>query len=84
AALEKLHTKHVLPGFTDRTREEQEIEAMTTGITKACPLSSNHLSSIDLSFPNRISAAKNVQRGLAAKVQDLSATFRKKQRIYME
>jgi len=29
-------------------------------------------------------AAKNVQRGLAAKVQDLSATFRKKQRVYME
>jgi hypothetical protein len=30
------------------------------------------------------SAGKNVQRGLAAKVQDLSATFRKKQRVYME
>lgn len=29
-------------------------------------------------------AAKNVQRGLAAKVQELSATFRKKQRVYME
>lgn len=29
-------------------------------------------------------AAQNVQRGLAAKVQQLSATFRKKQRVYME
>ncbi len=29
-------------------------------------------------------AAKNVQRGLAARVQELSATFRKKQRVYME
>ncbi|KAG5642218.1 hypothetical protein DXG03_003387 [Asterophora parasitica] len=29
-------------------------------------------------------AAKNVQRGLAVKVQDLSAAFRKKQRVYME
>ena len=29
-------------------------------------------------------AAKNVQRGLAAQVQELSATFRKKQRVYME
>jgi syntaxin 16 len=29
-------------------------------------------------------AAKNVQRGLAAKVQEVSATFRKKQRVYME
>lgn len=33
---------------------------------------------------SEIQAAKNVQRGLAAKVQDLSATFRKKQRVYME
>ena len=30
------------------------------------------------------STAKNVQRGLAAKVQELSATFRKKQRVYMD
>lgn len=28
--------------------------------------------------------AKNVQRGLAAKIQELSAAFRKKQRVYME
>lgn len=33
-ALEKLHAKHVLPGFADRTLEEQEIEAATTDITK--------------------------------------------------
>lgn len=31
-----------------------------------------------------LQTAKNVQRGLAAKVQELSATFRKKQRVYME
>lgn len=29
-------------------------------------------------------AAKNLQRGLAAKVQDISASFRKKQRVYLE
>ncbi|TCD71222.1 hypothetical protein EIP91_011700 [Steccherinum ochraceum] len=29
-------------------------------------------------------AAKNVQRGLAAKIQELSGTFRKKQRVYLE
>jgi hypothetical protein len=33
-ALEKLHAKHVLPGFTDRSAEEREIEAATTDITK--------------------------------------------------
>ncbi|KAF6760276.1 t-SNARE [Ephemerocybe angulata] len=94
-SLDKLHSKHILPGFSDRSHEEREIEALTTNITKdfrRChfliqkigafqphtfppdPQSSNH----------QLHAAKNVQRGLAAKLQDLSATFRKKQRVYME
>jgi hypothetical protein len=34
AALERLHAKHVLPGFADRSAEEREIEAVTTDITK--------------------------------------------------
>jgi hypothetical protein len=46
-ALEKLHAKHALPGFTDRSAEEKEIEAATTDITKVCDflsvLSSVHL-----------------------------------------
>ncbi|KAJ8497168.1 hypothetical protein ONZ51_g707 [Trametes cubensis] len=104
AALDKLHAKHVLPGFSDRSAEEREIEAATTEITKVI----DGLSSYDFrqchaliqrigsmpqhSFPpsqagqshHHELAAKNVQRGLAAKVQELSATFRKKQRVYME
>jgi syntaxin 16 len=43
--LEKLHAKHVLPGFTDRSSEEREIEGITTDITKVfCQPSSGHLS----------------------------------------
>ena len=34
AALDKLHAKHVLPGFADRSSEEREIEAATSEITK--------------------------------------------------
>jgi syntaxin 16 len=34
SSLEKLHAKHVLPGFTDRSAEEREIEMMTTDITR--------------------------------------------------
>lgn len=34
AALDKLHAKHVLPGFTDRTAEEREIERQTADITR--------------------------------------------------
>ena len=39
-ALDKLHAKHALPGFTDRTAEEREIEAATAEITSVnTPLS---------------------------------------------
>ena len=37
AALDKLHAKHVLPGFTDRTAEEREIERQTQDITRVSP-----------------------------------------------
>ncbi|CAK5265746.1 unnamed protein product, partial [Mycena citricolor] len=93
AALEKLHAKHVLPGFTDRSFEEHEIEAMTTDITKdfrQCHALIQRIGTQPHSFPpsqpsaHTSLAAKNVQRGLAAKVQQLSGTFRKKQRVYME
>ncbi|KAI0633264.1 t-SNARE, partial [Trametes polyzona] len=95
-ALDKLHAKHVLPGFSDRSAEEREIEAATTDITKdfrQCHTLIQRIGSIPQhSFPpsqpgqsrHHELAAKNVQRGLAARVQELSATFRKKQRVYME
>jgi syntaxin 16 len=93
--LEKLHAKHVLPGFADRTAEEREIEAATTEITKdfrRCHTLIQHIGTEQgHSFPPsaqktqfQVLAAKNVQRGLAARVQELSSTFRKKQRVYME
>jgi hypothetical protein len=34
AALDKLHARHVLPGFADRSSEEREIQVATTDITK--------------------------------------------------
>lgn len=91
--LDKLHAKHVLPGFADRSVEEREIEAATTDITKDFRRCHALVQQVGVSqehaFPpertkHQTLAAKNVQRGLAAKVQELSATFRKKQRVYME
>ena len=32
--LDRLHARHVLPGFDDKTEEEGEIERLTTEITK--------------------------------------------------
>ncbi|KAI0092960.1 t-SNARE [Irpex rosettiformis] len=92
-SLDKLHAKHALPGFADRSAEEREIETATTEVTKdfrRCHALIQKIgASPDHVFPpsqsrNQLLAAKNVQRGLAAKVQELSATFRKKQRVYME
>ncbi|KIJ67904.1 hypothetical protein HYDPIDRAFT_107435 [Hydnomerulius pinastri MD-312] len=95
SALEKLHAKHALPGFADRTAEEREIEAATTDITKEFRRSHTLIQRVGSeqghTFPpssnknqHELLAAKNVQRGLAARVQELSSTFRKKQRVYME
>ncbi|KAI9442233.1 t-SNARE [Lactarius indigo] len=99
AALDKLHAKHVLPGFADRSLEEREIEVATSDITKdfrQCQALIQRIGVVaaapDHSFPpgrsdvaqHNVLAAKNTQRGLAAKVQELSAAFRKKQRVYME
>ncbi|CCM01459.1 uncharacterized protein FIBRA_03512 [Fibroporia radiculosa] len=93
-ALDRLHAKHVLPGFSDRSAEEREIETATTDITKDFRQCHSLIQRIGATpshpFPpahpahHEDLAAKNVQRGLAAKVQELSTTFRKKQRVYME
>lgn len=32
--LDKLHAKHILPGFKDRSAEEREIEALANEITR--------------------------------------------------
>ncbi|KAF8345838.1 syntaxin-like t-SNARE protein TLG2 [Amanita rubescens] len=94
AALDRLHAKHLLPGFSDRSFEEHEIDTLTTDITRDFRNCHTFIQKIPTAQshafpPSHISthdqlAAKNVQRALAAKVQDLSATFRKKQRVYME
>ncbi|KAG9039690.1 hypothetical protein FRB95_007117 [Tulasnella sp. JGI-2019a] len=96
AVLDKLHAKHALPGFADRSVEEREIESMTTDITRdfrKCQTLIQQItphaassSSFPPSKPSRhqVLTAQNVQRGLAAKVQDLSGAFRKKQRVYMQ
>lgn len=87
ATLDKLHAKHVLPGFADRSAEEREIERQTSDITRdlrRCATLTSSLSP-DRSAPAvERQTASNVQKGLAKKVQDLSGVFRKKQRVYMQ
>ncbi|KDN52614.1 t-SNARE [Tilletiaria anomala UBC 951] len=44
--LDKLHAKHLLPAFTDRSKEEQEIENLTTEITREFRKCSRLISSL--------------------------------------
>lgn len=86
----------MLPGFKDRSDEEREIELRTNEITREfrrCHALIQRISASASShtFPpnvapsqNDVTSAQNVQRALAAKVQDLSALFRTKQKVYMQ
>ncbi|GMK53495.1 hypothetical protein CspeluHIS016_0100810 [Cutaneotrichosporon spelunceum] len=86
-ALDKLHAKHVLPAFTDRSAEEREIERQTSDITRDFRRASNLVTSIatgqGATRAEKVTA-KNVQRGLAQKIQEASGHFRAKQRVYMQ
>ncbi|KAL0639789.1 t-SNARE affecting a late Golgi compartment protein 2 [Maublancomyces gigas] len=91
AKLDKLHQKHVLPGFDDnRSAEEGEIERLTTEITRGF----HECQSKILKVQSMVSGgeaskaeeamAKNIQISLATKVQEASTSFRKKQSAYLK
>ena len=97
AELDKLHQKHVLPGFDDeevKKQEEEVIEHMTQEITKGfhdCQRAIQRVESMvrDAKHHGGVSKgdetmARNVQISLASKVQDVSAAFRKKQSNYLK
>ncbi|KAK2740650.1 hypothetical protein FQN57_006019 [Myotisia sp. PD_48] len=96
--LDKLHQKHVLPGFGDedvRREEEHLIEQLTQDITRGFHGCQRSIQRIEVmareareQAGDRNQAeetmAKNLQISLAARVQEASAGFRKKQSIYLK
>jgi syntaxin 16 len=95
--LEKLHQKHVLPGFDDeevKRHEEGEIESLTQDITKAFHDCQKAIQRIDQTVKDsrhqggiskaEEAMAKNIQISLAGRVQEASAGFRKKQSAYLK
>ncbi|MCJ1433604.1 hypothetical protein MMC27_002967 [Xylographa pallens] len=95
--LDKLHQKHVLPGFDDeevKKEEEAVIERVTQDITKGfhdCQRAIQRIESMirDAKQQGRVSKgdetmARNLQISLASRVQEVSAGFRKKQSAYMK
>jgi syntaxin 16 len=96
AKLDKLHSKHVLPGFDDdhvKQQEEREIEALTQQITRGfqeCQRAIKRIQNMVNEAKDTGNLAKgdetmanNIQVALASRVQEVSATFRKKQSNYL-
>lgn len=94
--LDKLHQKHVLPGFDDehvKRHEEEEIEHLTQQITRGFHECQKAVQRIDAMVKDTRkqgvvsmsdeTMAKNIQTSLAARVQEVSAVFRKKQSTYL-
>ena len=97
ANLDKLHQKHVLPGFDDedvKKREEDDIERLTQEITRGFHNCQNAIQRIETMVRDSKSQggvskgdetmAKNIQISLASRVQEVSAGFRKRQSNYMK
>lgn len=95
--LERLHQKHVLPGFDDedvKRQEEGEIEALTQEITRGfhdCQRAIQKVETMvrDANRQGGVSKgeetmARNIQISLAGRVQEASAAFRKKQSNYLK
>lgn len=92
-ALERLHQKHVLPGFNDeeaKKAEENDIERLTQSITKSFHECHRCIQKVEQMVRDgnmtraEETMAKNIQISLATRVQDSSAGFRKKQSAYLK
>ena len=97
AHLDKLHQKHVLPGFDDedvRKEEEAVIERMTQEITRGFHDCQRAIQRIEMMVRDvkqqggvgkgDETMARNIQIALASRVQEVSANFRKKQSTYLK
>jgi syntaxin 16 len=95
--LERLHQKHVLPGFNDdetKKAEEGQIERLTQDITRGfhdchgCIQRVDHMVRESKQQGTITKAeetmARNLQVALASRVQEASANFRKKQSAYLK
>lgn len=95
--LEKLHQKHVLPGFDDedvKKAEEGEIERLTQEITRGFHDCQKAIQRVEMMVrenkqqggisKGEETMARNIQISLAGKVQEASAGFRKKQSAYLK
>ncbi|GAA94180.1 hypothetical protein E5Q_00828 [Mixia osmundae IAM 14324] len=93
AQLDKLHARHLLPSFVDRSPEEREIEVLTSDITNDFRQAHAAIQRVtllaksmaaDSSSSTDIVVIQNVRTALASKLQDVSSVFRKRQSNYLK
>lgn len=85
--LTDLHKKHLLPGFDDRTDEEHAVEILTADITKLfhqAQVKTKKIGSDEKLTGEEKKVKANIQSALASKLQELSQTFRKNQKAYLQ
>ncbi|KAI4282312.1 MAG: hypothetical protein L6R35_005440 [Caloplaca aegaea] len=95
--LDRLHQKHVLPGFEEedvKKAEEDRIERLTQDITRGFHDCQKAIQRIDIMVRESKkqgdvsrgdeTMARNIQVSLASRVQEASAGFRKKQSNYLK
>lgn len=93
AELDRLHAKHLLPSFVDKSDQERQIESLTSEITADFRLASKHIGRLASHTTqamrsnelraHEITAARNAQTALATRVQQMSSLFRRKQSLYL-
>ncbi|ODV89356.1 hypothetical protein CANCADRAFT_3984 [Tortispora caseinolytica NRRL Y-17796] len=88
--LEKLHARHALPSFDERSQkaDEARIDALQREVTGLFHKCQEHLRKVDAmaksqSAPDQ-AIARNLKIALATKIQQISSTFRKQQGAYLK
>lgn len=86
--LDKQYAKHVLPSFSDKTEQENEIQRLTIQITQDFQRCQKLLqvtkAQTNSATGSEALMAKNFLSNLASRIQTESAQFRKKQSTYLK
>ncbi|ODQ78720.1 hypothetical protein BABINDRAFT_8963 [Babjeviella inositovora NRRL Y-12698] len=89
AKLNSLYKKNLLPGFNDRSLDEEEIEKLNYMITRKFQICYKLIKKFDslkehLTVQNELVMLENMKKNYAIKVQLTTSTFRKLQNNYIK
>eukprot|EP00004_Rigifila_ramosa_P000865 TRINITY_DN1088_c0_g2_i1.p1 TRINITY_DN1088_c0_g2~~TRINITY_DN1088_c0_g2_i1.p1 ORF type:complete len:255 (+),score=100.58 TRINITY_DN1088_c0_g2_i1:107-871(+) len=87
--LDAMHQKHLRPAITEKLDEAQAIDILTREISKKMHEAERTIKSLTVEEGGVLSGEdlqirKNVQKNLAAELQEISFKFKKSQTVYMQ